>query len=436
MGLSLPRRLAKPFLVLLALTGLAAALSACAVYKLGSLQLSQPGGIGSVRVHFLICTEPETEEDGTTNCAVNKSEGQIQSIVGIAVPPGSGAPAAVTATPLQGGPPIVFARNDQAAQSLAQSTAGGGKPWPPAGSEGIGYISAPVTEEKGALREWSFDADFGLPTAADGGPFGGPFAAAIAYGVRGVGGDAGPAERPVACVSNPLEASDDSAFCASADSAQISISNLRIGSPPRAAAFVGGQASFAFPMEFAGTPPKLIDFRLTASSNLAKARVVLDTTSHVPGPPAAGTNRSPVVSRIATVTVPRTAKPGRYDVTLTATAPEGGTVSQVAKLKVTKAKIGLGGVKLNKTKGIATLSVKIPGAGTVTATGKGIAKVTKSAKRAKKPKTLKLTIKARGKAKKQLAEEGTAKVSVKITFKPSSGTPVTKTKKITLKLNP
>lgn len=133
------------------------------------------------------------------------------------------------------------------------------------------------------------------------------------------------------------------------------------------------------------------------------------------------------------MTVPKNARPGTYDVTLTAKTAQGATVSQVAKLKVSKAKLSLGGAKLNKTKGIATLSVKIPGAGTVTATGNGIAKVKKPAKKAKKPKRLKLTIKAKGKAKKQLAEEGTAKVTAKITFKPLSGTPVTKTKKITLK---
>lgn len=430
------RRLAKPALVLLALTGLAVALSACAVYRLGSLQLSQPGGIGSVRVHFEFCTEPETaEEGGPTTCSVSKTEGQFQAIAGVAVPPGSSAPATVTATPLQGGPPIVFTRNDQAAQAMAEATAvvdGGIAAWPPPGSEGIGYLSAPFSEEKGALREWSFDADFGLPAAADGGSFAGPFAVATAYGLRGVGGDAGSADRSVVCVTDLMEVTDESAFCVGAESAQIGTSDLRIGPPPQTPAFPGGKATLSFPLSFASTAAALPSFNLTAASTLPKGTVRPASPTFAPGAPDAATRRSPAASGDVLVTVPKKAKPGLYDVTLTATTATGGTVSQVAKLKVAKPKVKLGRVKLNKAKGTAILFVKVPAAGTLTLAGKNLAKAKRKAKR---PKTLKVPLKPKGKAKGLLTEEGKAKVKAKVTFKPASGAAVTKSKSITLKKN-
>jgi hypothetical protein len=429
------RRLAKPVLVLLALAGLAVVLSACAVYKPGSLQMSQPGGIGSVRVHFLICTNPETAiEGGTTTCTPNSEKGQAQGIVGIAVPKGSTAPATITATPLAGGPPIVFTRNDQAAQAVAEASAAfvaeGAEAWPPPGSEGIGYLSAPYEEEEKVVREWSFDADFGLPAAADGGSFGGPFATAIIYGYRGVGGEAGSPDRPVDCITGPEDATDESALCQPAEKAQIGTSDLKIVPPPRSSAFLGGKVRVAFPFDFASTAATLPSFGLTASSTLPKAQVKLANPIYVPGAPVAGTNRSRAVSRTVVVTMPKNAKPGLYDVTLTATTAQGASVSQVAELKVTKARISLGKLDLNEAKGTAILSVKVPAAGTLTVSGKGL---TKKKAKAKKAKTLKILIKPKAKTKALLASEGEAKVKAKITFKPTGATPVVKSKRIVLK---
>jgi hypothetical protein len=430
------RRLAKPVLVLIALAGFAIALSACAVYKNGSLQLSQPAGIGPARVHFVICTNPETMvEGGDTTCSPNEGEGQAQSIVGIAVPKGSTAPATVTATPLTGGPPIVFTRNDQAAQELAAATAASaaGEPeaeaWPPPGTDGFGYLSAAYNEEK-EEREWSFDADFGLPTAADGGSFGGPFTAAIAYGLRGVGGEAGSADRPVDCITGPEDVNDESAFCGAAEKGQVGVSDLRIGAPPQGSAFLGGKGTLSFPLSFASTATTLPSFSLTATSTLPKAKVTLSSSTFAPGAPDPATRRSPAASGAVSVKVPKNAKPGIYDVTLTATTGQGGTVSQVAKLRVGKAKIKLGGVKLNKAKGTATLSVKVPAAGTLTVSGKGLARTKAKAKKAKK---LKIQIKPNAKTKALLTEAGQAKVKAKISFKPTAAAVVVKSKSVTLK---
>jgi len=440
--LSRLRRPAKPLIVLVAFAVLALVFSACAYFKPGSLSLSQPGGIGSVRVHFVLCTEPEPE------CSPSEDTEELQYLLGIAVPPSSTPPATVTAVPVGGGSPLVFTRNDEVATEIAAASANlknlaekeGEEDkvppvWPPAGLQGVGYLSNAHLEQAGVRVEWNLDADFGLPVAADGSPFPGPFATGLSLGFREVNPGQSP-NRPVDCWRFDSEPQESEAFCfGTAEQSQIGTSDLKIAAPPQTPVFLGGKAKLSFPFNFATTATPSPSFALSATSTLPKAKFSLSSPTFTPGVPDPTTHRSPTANQVVTVTAPKNAKPGTYDVTLTATTPQGGTVSQVAKLKVSKAKLSLGGVKLNKTKGIAMLSVKIPGAGTVTATGEGIAKAKKPAKKAKKPKTLKLTIKAKGKAKKQLAEEGTAEVSAKITFKPLSGTPVTKTKKITLKRN-
>ena len=132
-----------------------------------------------------------------------------------------------------------------------------------------------------------------------------------------------------------------------------------------------------------------------------------------------------------TVSLPKKIKPGTYKVTLTATTPQGGVTTGVAKLKVTKPKLKFGAVKLDPAKGTATLKVKVPSGGKLTIAGKGVAKVKK---KAKKKKTLKVKIASTGSASAQLGSSGSVKVKVKATFKPTSGISVSKTKSIVLKL--
>ncbi len=438
------RRPAKPLVALAGLAALALVFSACAFIKPNSLSISQPGGIGSARVHFVLCTEPEE-----TSCTPSEDTETVQYLLGIAVPPGSTPPATVTAVPIGGGSPLVFTKSDEVATEIAAASANlhklaeeegeggeiGASVWPAAGLQGFGYISNAQQELAGVTFEWNVDADFGLPVPADGSPFAGPFAAGLTLGTREVS-PAQPANRPVHCWRFESEPQEGEAFCfGTIEQKQAGTSDLKIGAPKQTSVFLGGKAKLSFPFNFATTAASLPSFGLSATSTLSKAQLKVGNSTFTPGAVDPTTHRSPTAPQTVTVTVPKNAKPGTYDVTLTAKTALGGTVSQVAKLKVAKAKIGLGGVKLNKAKGTATLSVKIPGGGTLTASGNGIVKAKKSAKNAKKPKTLKLTIKPKGKAKKLLAEEGTAKVSAKITFKPTSGAPVTKTKKITLKQN-
>lgn len=429
-----PRRLAKPLAVLVAVVALALALSACAFFKAGSLGLSQPGGIGSVHVHFVLCTEPGSGAEPA--CNPDETEGELQYLLGIAVPPGSSPPATITATPVGGGTPIVFSRNDQVAPQIAAGVAAlqtiepeeFKKPWPPPGLEGVGYLSGVVVEAKGPTVEWAVDAEFGLPSAADGSPFTGPFKASPALGIRAVAPEA-PADRPPRCVSTETPEPTEAICLSSEEEVEVGTSDLRIASPAATKVFVGGKATLQYGLDFAGTAPSLPSFALGATSALPGAGLALSSPTFAPPPPDPGTHRSSG-SETVTVAVPSNAKPGTYEVTLTAKAAQGGSVSQVAKVEVTRPKLKLRRVKLNQAKGTATLSVLVPGGGTLTASGKGIAK---AQGKAKGPKTLKLTIRGKGKTKRLLTEKGKAKVKAKLTFKPTNGASVAVAKKITLK---
>ena len=72
----------------------------------------------------------------------------------------------------------------------------------------------------------------------------------------------------------------------------------------------------------------------------------------------------------------------------------------------------------NKKKGTAKLKVKVPYAGKLTLAGKKVKKVKRSAKKAG---TVTLDIRPKPKAEKALAEDGSVKVRVKVTFKPTGG---------------
>jgi hypothetical protein len=440
--LSAVRRRSKYLVLLVAVLGLALVLSACAFLKEGSLAVSQPGGIGTVHVHFVLCTEPEK---GT--CEPNEKheppEGNetVQYLVGIAVPKGASAPASFTAQPINPGTqPISFTRNDQVASEIAAASAklaeaelppeaGEIKPWPPAGLEGIGYLSTVVEEEEGSLHEWGVDAEFGLPVPSDGSPFTGPFATAFAEGAREVT-PAHPASSPVHCFRFEGPTEEGEAICSpTLEEAQVGTSDLKIAAPTTAPVYVGGKATLAFGLNFGSTAPTSPSFSLSATSTLPGATVALSSSTFAPPAVDPSTHRSSG-SATATVTIPSTAKPGVYEVTLTAKAAQGGTATQVAKFEVTKPKLKVGKAKLNKKNGTAKLSVGVPSEGTLTVSGKTIAKVKGTSKG---PKTIKVTIKAKGKGKTKLADTGKSKVKAKIVFQPSNGASVTVTKSITLK---
>ena len=89
-----------------------------------------------------------------------------------------------------------------------------------------------------------------------------------------------------------------------------------------------------------------------------------------------------------------------------------------------------GALKLNKKKGTASLAVTVPGAGTVSLSGKGLKAQQVQAKAAG---AVSLTLKATGKSKKALKKKGKAKVKASVTFTPTGGSPATQSKTVKLK---
>ena len=92
-----------------------------------------------------------------------------------------------------------------------------------------------------------------------------------------------------------------------------------------------------------------------------------------------------------------------------------------------------GKVKLNKKRGTATVAVIVPGAGVVRLIGSK--KVRKNSKVAKHAGTVKLLVKARGKALRALNRSGKVTLKAKFTFAPTGGTPAWKTKVLKLVKN-
>lgn len=288
------------------------------------------------------------------------------------------------------------------------------------------------SEQAGDELEWSVDAEFGLPLAADGGPFGGSFETSGIVGWRLVD-SSNPADRPINCSQAEPSGEIRSGCSTTGEFVEYSVSGLVIKPPPAVSAYLGAKASVPFSLDFASGAASPPTFALSAVSTLPEAAITLPQPTFVPGPADPTTHRSPLATGNVEVAIPAKAKPGTYDVTITATGSTGGVVTQVAKLTVTKPVIKLvGKPKLNKAKGTATLTVKVPAAGTLTASGKGVVKAQKKPKKAGK---VKLTIKAKGGALNKLRANGRVKVKTKLKFKPSAGAAVTKTKPLTLKLS-
>ena len=420
-----PRRLP----IVLAAAGLFAALaSGCVGYKPDSYTVGQVGGIGPLRMHLGLCSAVGNVM-ASSECAANDRDGEAQAALAFLVPRGSAVPATLSAVPGPGAAPIHYSLNAEfATVARGKDEAGQPRQLPP-GTEWVGYLSAPYTEKAGEQLEWTVDADFGLPAAPDGGSFAGSIETIGVVGWRQVSGSE-PASRPFDCSDYEAGGGVVRSACTptSENFVPYALSQLKLGAPKTVIAFVGAKASLAFGLDFATTVATPPSFTLGATSTLPKAKATIAEPSFVAGAPDPATHRTPLATRTVKVAIPASAKPGTYDVTLTATASSGGVVTQVAKLKVTKPRLGFK-VEPDKAKGTAILRVRVPSAGTLTVTGKGLFRVKRKPSKAK---WVNLTLKPKGATKAALTQTGKAKVKAKFKFKPASGAAVTKTKAVTL----
>jgi hypothetical protein len=100
-----------------------------------------------------------------------------------------------------------------------------------------------------------------------------------------------------------------------------------------------------------------------------------------------------------------------------------------------------GRLKRNKKRGTATLTVEVPGPGTLVLVGKGLVKqrlgpasraASALAKAVSAAGQVKLTVEPKGKKRRRLDGTGTVKVKPKVTYTPSGGLPNTKARRIKL----
>lgn len=412
------RRFRRPVLALAAVAVLALVLSACAYLQPGSLEVTQPGEIGPVRVHMVFCAYGSGGE-----CSTATENEESQTYIGIAVPKGAIAPDTISAVAdPPSGAPLVFRRNQSVAEALGRL-----KPeknddpqWPPPGNEIVGYMSDVMPDLEGEDIEWTVDTEFGLPVPADGGPYGGAFLVSMAIGQRFA--NSGSASQPAYCPVGEEESTTVECNILKDARVELRPTDVRVKAGPAPTVTPGREATIPFTIEVGTTATNIPSFVLGATTTLPGVAASVSDPSYAPSAPTDASRRTSA-SRSVKVAVPENAKPGTYNVTLTAKTPAGGSVQQTGSFTVTaavpspplvpKAIFKLGKTTFNKAKGTATISVQVAVAGKLTATGK---KIVKAVRKATAPQTLNLTIRAKGKAKKKLNRTGKATVKATIAF--------------------
>lgn len=307
--------------------------SGCATIKPGSLSLSQPAGIGPLKLGLTFCTaSPEPSE---TTCGAVSETLQGQMLLGLIVPAGSATPNTIAASPGPGAAATTFSRNAEVGQALLQVGA------IPAGSELVGYLSAPVPEVAGQAFEWALAGELGAPASGDGGSYGRPFTAGVRSGWRSVSAEF-PAGRPVICATSAelevFEIAPGRALCntvtQTGNEATVGISDLKVKAPAAATVGPGAKVKLPFVLDFATSATEPPRFALAATTSLPGVKAAVSNSTFLRGPSDPATNRAPATTRQALLTVPASARLGSYEVTFTATAAQGGAATATARLLV------------------------------------------------------------------------------------------------------
>jgi hypothetical protein len=317
--------------LLVAVAATSLLLGGCAWLKEGSVALTQPGGIGGVNLRFSICTFNPPEKEKSFGCGSGPAATEGQVFVGLVVPAGTQAPETLTVVPGPGAGSLTLTRSAAVAPALASNPAlaGTGTAVPPPGSEIIGYASSVIAEPAGQPLEWAVSANLGLPPVADGGSYGGPMRVAVLPATREVT-PAFPASRPFSCAIE-----GDPTFCSTTETAvELGTSDLKIAAPASTVVAPGTQVIVPFSLDFASSAAALLKFSLAAASTLPKAGLGLSNASFNRGPSNTANKRAPATTRKVIVNVPPSARPGNYELALTATAAQGGTATGIATLTV------------------------------------------------------------------------------------------------------
>ncbi len=135
------------------------------------------------------------------------------------------------------------------------------------------------------------------------------------------------------------------------------------------------------------------------------------------GQPIAGATATTVEANIV----------GRYTCQATATNFAGPTTATSAAIDV-RAALKLGKLRLNPVAGTATLKVAAFGAGKLTLTGAGVKRQSVKAR-----SSAQLKIRPKPSVKKRLKQNARARVKVRITFRPTGGKPIRRSKTVVLR---
>ncbi len=310
-------------------------LSGCLWVKPGSIALTQPGGIGPVALRFEVCSFTLQESEGKivgANCGTSTEPSQGQFLLALIVPTGTSAPQTLALTPASpAAPATVLSRNAEVAAAFANRP--GVEPVPivvPAGFEAVGYRSPVLADPATETLNWNVEAGLTPAPAPDGGSGGAPLRATVLPGWRSVNAEL-PATRPVSCEEGP------ETICAVPEpelERELGTSDLKVAARGVARATPATQVKALFTLDFASSATTLPKFALTAGSNLPGAKLAVSSPSFSRKPQGGATRRAPATTRKVAVTVPANARPGAYEVTLTATAAQGGAVTGAAKLIV------------------------------------------------------------------------------------------------------
>ena len=302
--------------------------SGCVVFS-SVIALEQIDVIGDKRVEAVVCASGSSPSCVNGFSGVSATAGTGQILFGVRVQEG---------VELQ--PPsssVTFTESPSYAAELQRLSPA------PAGQRWVGFISATQNYDPASgPHTATVNLLFRLQRGPDGSPFSGPFTTNVRVGGRAVSPVA-PASRPVSCGPDPRALFADPAangaviICEDAGNATSGpVRDLGILAGASATAPQGGLANMPFTVRYAGPPTSQVTFRLSAASSLPGALFAVTPVSIVPLPGVVNTTAQVGIG------VPANARPGTYDVTLTA-AVNGQTRTSVGTLRVTGAPGGAAG---------------------------------------------------------------------------------------------
>jgi hypothetical protein len=124
---------------------------------------------------------------------------------------------------------------------------------------------------------------------------------------------------------------------------------------------------------------------------------------------------------------------GTYACRVTAANAAGSTSSESVTVTISAA-LKLGEPRIDHRKGTASLPVGVSGAGTLALSGKGVKQRKATVSESGNVLISTLVVKPKGRAKAKLQSERKSKLKVRVTYTPTGGAPLRRTKRITLRL--